>query len=201
MKVSREQVARHHEQILETAARLFRERGFEGIGVAQLMAEVGLTHGGFYGHFTSKDHLAAEACARAFEEKYNLWTDELKGAGAHPEGTVARRYLAARHRDDAGTGCPAACWAAEMPRQSPGVRRRFTEGFSRLVDILTERLPGRSHRRRREKALATWASLVGAIVLARAVDDAELSGEILRAMRSAFSELATADGDSFAPSS
>src|SRR3954467_8361612 len=104
MKVSREQAAQNRERILEAAAKLCRERGFEGIGVADLMREAGLTHGGFYGHFGSKEELMAEACTHALERSRALWA---KRAAAHPDAPLeelARIYLHPRHRDNPGQG-------------------------------------------------------------------------------------------------
>src|SRR5437762_11734498 len=102
MKVSREQAAQNRERIVEAAARLFRERGFEGIGVADLMKEAGLTHGGFYGHFSSKDDLIAEASERALTESLVLWSEFADRASGDPLPAVAGAYLTRRHRDNPG---------------------------------------------------------------------------------------------------
>jgi TetR/AcrR family transcriptional repressor of nem operon len=179
MRVSREQAAENRERILAVAARLFRERGFDGIGVAELMQGAGLTHGGFYGHFASKDDLAAQACERALAESAGKWAtlaDE-----DDPLAAVAASYLSVRHRDDPGRGCVLAALGTDVPRQNASVRRAVTGGFNRLIDVLARLVPGRSKAAKREKALATMASLVGAVVLARAVDDPALSKDILRA--------------------
>src|SRR5687767_15927798 len=108
MKVSREQAALNRERILEAAAQLFRERGFDGIGVADLMKEAGLTHGGFYGHFSSKEELIAEASARALTGSLAVWRKPAERAPDDPLSAVAGAYLTRRHRDNAGVGCPAA---------------------------------------------------------------------------------------------
>src|SRR5688572_31755633 len=105
MKVSREQAARNRERIVEAAAELFRERGFDGVGVADLMKEAGLTHGGFYGHFSSKDDLIAEASARALTGSLALWNKVAERAPADPVSAVASAYLTSRHRDNPGAGC------------------------------------------------------------------------------------------------
>src|SRR3954453_6223646 len=104
MKVSREQAALNRERIVETAAQLFRERGFEGIGVADLMKEAGLTHGGFYGHFASKEDLMAEASARALTRSLALLNELAEGAPGDPVSAVADAYLSSRHRDNPGAG-------------------------------------------------------------------------------------------------
>src|SRR5436309_12362099 len=105
MKVSREQAAQNRERIIEAAAQLFRERGFEGIGVADLMKKAGLTHGGFYGHFSSKDDLIAEASARALAGSLALLSNVAERPSGDPLSTIASGYLTSKHRDDPGTGC------------------------------------------------------------------------------------------------
>jgi TetR/AcrR family transcriptional repressor of nem operon len=189
VKVSREQAAKNRERILEVAAKLFRERGFDGIGVADLMHQAGFTHGGFYGHFASKEELMAQACARSFAEKISLWHDERELDVDRPLASAAKYYLTAGHRDDPGTGCPTATLAIDVSRQAPPIRRAFTEGLRQLVEFLTEKLPGRSKAAKRRKALFAWATLVGAMILARAVDDPELSDEILSAVSESISTL------------
>jgi len=185
MKVSKEQMAENRERILDTAAQLFRERGFDGIGVADLMKSAGLTHGGFYGHFDSKDDLMAQASSRAFAQLTAGWEQLAKQAEADPRATLERAYLSPRHRDAPGHGCLLAALGADAARQGPGVRKAVTQGLTTMVDLLVSVMPGRTKAARRQKALADYASLVGALVLARAVDDAALSEEILQATASA----------------
>src|SRR5436309_11486102 len=105
MKVSREQAAQNRERIVETAAQLFRERGFEGIGVADLMKEAGLTHGGFYGHFGSKEELIAEASDRALAQSLARWDKLMARAPDDALSAIAKAYLNGTHRDDPGAGC------------------------------------------------------------------------------------------------
>jgi TetR/AcrR family transcriptional repressor of nem operon len=183
MKVSREQSAQNRERILDTAARLFRERGFDGIGVADLMNSAGLTHGGFYGQFESKEDLAAQACARALATSAQRWDRLIAAKPADPLEAIAASYLSARHLEDAGNGCAFATLGAEAPRRHPAVRRAFTDGLRALAGRLSAIVPGRDKAARQQKALATMAQLVGAVVLARAVDDRKLADEILRAAR------------------
>ena len=132
MKVSREQAAKNRERILDAAAQLFRERGFEGIGVADLMNAAGLTHGGFYGHFSSKEDLIAQACARALERSHEKWTKRAQRAPDEALSSIARDYLSTRHRDDPGTGCFLAALGSEAARHGPGVRRTVS-GSTALV--------------------------------------------------------------------
>lgn len=181
MKVTREQAAQNRERIVETAAQLFRERGFDGIGVADLMKEAGLTHGGFYGHFSSKEDLIAEAAARALTGSLTLWSKLADRTSGDPLSAVAGAYLSRKHRDDPGAGCLLAALGPDVSRQGPSVRRAVTGYVRSAIDLLTQLVPGRSRAARRQKAIGTYATLVGAMVLARAVDDRVLSQEILDA--------------------
>jgi TetR/AcrR family transcriptional repressor of nem operon len=176
--VTREQAAANREKILEVAGALFRERGFDGIGLADIMNRAGLTHGGFYGHFDSKDDLAAQITARILSR--TGWLERLTGTPSPSIRQVVRKYLSKRHRDDAGHGCLFAAVGSDVVRQPKSVRHAFTEGLRRRVDALHDILPGRAAARRR-KALAMMAGLVGALILSRAVDDPALSDEILEA--------------------
>jgi TetR/AcrR family transcriptional regulator, transcriptional repressor for nem operon len=180
MRVSREQAAANKERILDVAAKLFRERGFNGIGVADLMQEAGLTHGGFYGHFASKEDLEAQACARVVAESPEKWAAMAK-TGRDPWKAMIRSYLTPAHRDAPGKGCLFAALATDASRQGPGVRGAVTKGLGATLAMLARFAPGRTAAKKREKAVAALASLVGALVLARAVDDPALSEEILRA--------------------
>lgn len=182
MKVSRAEAAQNRERIIEVAARLFRERGFDGIGVAELMNFAGLTHGGFYGHFASKEDLMAQACARALEGSLDALHQVAERGGGNALSAVASAYLSPAHRDRPGEGCVLAALGAEAARHGSPVRGAFTQGVRSLADRLTRLLPGKSKRAKRERALAIFASMVGALVLARAVDDAELSEEVLQSV-------------------
>jgi TetR/AcrR family transcriptional regulator, transcriptional repressor for nem operon len=181
MKVSREQAAANRERIIEAAAQLFRERGFEGIGVADLMKEAGLTHGGFYGHFASKEELIAEASARALMRSLALWGTLAERAPDDALAAIAGAYLASRHRDAPGAGCLLAALGPEVSRQGPGVRRVVTSYVGSAVELLAKLVPAKSKTARRQRAISTYATLVGAMVMARAVDDRVLSREILDA--------------------
>ncbi len=182
MKVSREQAAQNRERILDAATQLFRERGFEGIGVADLMKTVGLTHGGFYGHFSSKDDLMAQACVRALARSQENWSRHADRSAEDALPSIARSYLCARHRDDPGAGCLLAALGSDVARQGPGVRHAVTEGTRRAFDLLARAVPGNSAKNRRLKAIAAYASWIGALTMARAVDDRALSQEIMDAV-------------------
>jgi TetR/AcrR family transcriptional repressor of nem operon len=187
VRVTREQAAANREKILEVAGTLFRQHGYNGIGVAEIMKQAGLTHGGFYGHFASKDDLAAEITARVLGRKG--WTERITRSANPTFADVVRGYLSPRHRDDAGRGCLFAALGSDVVRQPRSVRRAFTEGFRDRVETLRQLLPGRSAAARRRQALATMAGMVGALVLSRAVDDPALSDEILEAAASALARL------------
>ena len=177
VRVTREQAAANREKILEVAGALFRERGFDGIGVADIMKRAGLTHGGFYGHFASKDDLAAEITARVLGR--SGWMERLTGTQKPSFSDLVRQYLSPRHRDDPGRGCLFAALGSDVVRQPRSVRRAFTDGLRLRVDALARLAPGRSAAARRQKSLATMAGLVGALILSRAVDDPKFSDEIL----------------------
>jgi TetR/AcrR family transcriptional repressor of nem operon len=185
MKVSREQAARNRERIVEAAARLFRERGFEGVGVADVMKAAGLTHGGFYGHFGSKDDLIAKAAALALSRSLALFSHVPERASGDALSAIAGAYLSRTHRDDPGTGCLLAALGPDVSRQGPAVRRAVTDHIRSAVEHLMKRVPGRARAARRQKAISTYATLVGAMVIARAVDSRELSQEILDAAQRA----------------
>jgi len=191
MKVSREQAAANRERILDIASELFRVRGFDGIGVADLMKHAGLTHGGFYGHFSSKEDLMAQACDRALAESVAKWEKRCARPAGKPLSAIAKSYLSARNRDEPGAGCAVAALGADATRHGSKVRRSITEGVCSLVEILARIVPGASRVAKRRMALATFASMVGALVLARAVDDPELSDEILDAAYGSIQSLAS----------
>jgi TetR/AcrR family transcriptional regulator, transcriptional repressor for nem operon len=182
MRVSRAQAAENRERILDVATKLFRERGIDGIGVADLMKGAGLTHGGFYGHFKSKEDLVAQACGRALAKMRDSWTKVISQAPGDPLEALANHYLNSRHRDNAGHGCPMAALGAEVARQGADVRHTVTEELRPFIEYLSGIVQGNSAGLRREKALALYASLVGAMVVARAVDDPAFSNEILHAV-------------------
>jgi len=187
MRVSREEAAATRERILEAASRLFRERGYDGIGVADLMKGAGLTHGGFYSHFDSKEHLMAEASARALRASAQRWSRIAESDGTDALARIVRSYLSSRHRDSPGTGCAIATLASEAPRQGGTVRRAINDGLAALVDVLAGLVPGRTAKARRERALVAFSAMLGALVLSRAVDDRQLSDEILDAVARAIS--------------
>jgi TetR/AcrR family transcriptional regulator, transcriptional repressor for nem operon len=177
MKVSREQVSEHRAQILAAAARLFRLRGFDGVTVADVMKDAGLTHGAFYGHFSSKDALVAEAVGQALTPAAGD-AKAPKSVAAYADG-----YLSRRHRDDRGSSCPFSCLGTEAARGSADLRRTMTESVRRQIDRFRAGTKGETAREKLSAAIAAWSAMVGAMVLARVVDDDRLSREILTETR------------------
>jgi TetR/AcrR family transcriptional repressor of nem operon len=171
MKVSREQVAENRRSILEAAGRLFRERGFEAVTVAEIMKAAGLTHGGFYGYFRSKDDLIAAALAEALTRTTTGPLGDLP--------TYAAEYLSQAHRDDLACGCPTAALAAETIRQTSGVRTEMTKGLKQQIERFSRVAPGENAAQKRRTAIGSWSAMVGAMILARASDDPTLSDEVL----------------------
>jgi len=186
MKVTRQQVAKNRHRIVEVAGKLFREKGFDGVSVADIMKSAGLTHGAFYGHFASKDDLAAQACANSVGKTQDTWTALAGDNPADKLGAIVSAYATPLHRDDLGGGCVLAALGADAVRQRGAVRRAFTEGIRSTVAMLSMIAPGGSNAAQREKAIATLAGLVGAVTLARAADDPTLSDEILDAALATF---------------
>lgn len=186
-RVSKAEAERNRAVIEQVSSRLFREQGFHGISVADLMGAAGLTHGGFYGHFESKDALAAIACTRAFEESEARWRKRVSDAPdkATALSSLIDGYLSARNRNNAGAGCPVAALANDVARESDDkpVRESFHDGLVNLLDILVSVQPGDDASADRKTALAQMATLAGALMLSRATQGTPLSNEILAAAR------------------
>jgi TetR/AcrR family transcriptional repressor of nem operon len=147
------------------------------------MKEAGLTHGGFYGHFSSKEDLIAQASARELARSLAHWSKVGARESGTPLSAVADAYLTRSHRDNPGAGCVLAALGPDVSRQAPAVRHAVTDYVRSVCDLLAKLVPGKSKAARRQKAISTYATLVGAMVLARAVDDRDLSLEILNAGR------------------
>lgn len=174
-RVSQEQAKLNRERVVEVASSLFRERGLNGIGVVDIMAAAGLTHGGFYGQFANKDALAAEAFDAAIRNEYEANLDAF-----------IENYLSVGHVRTPGRGCPVAALANDIAREPAGsvLRSRFTQAVTGLAGLIAERLPKASKERRRQRSLMALSTMVGAVVLARGVDDEALADELLTAARS-----------------
>ena len=186
MRASREQFAENRQRILEVAGRLFRQKGFEGIGVDGIMKAAGLTHGGFYGHFASKAHLAEQACSAGLAKTTRRLETLARDAPEAALADIARDYLTKQHRDDPGNGCVFAALGGDVARSSKAVRSTVTKGIRAQLSILERAAKGRSKAARRKQAITALSGMVGAMVVARLVNDSALSNEILTVAASAF---------------
>jgi TetR/AcrR family transcriptional repressor of nem operon len=184
-RVSRQQTDTNRATITEAAARLIRERGIDGLSVADLMASAGLTHGGFYGHFESKEALAATACRSAFDQSVQRWNRRVASAADATSARAAliEAYLSKPSRNSPGSSCPATALAADVARQSPEapVREAYLEGTEALLSILSALEPGEDAASARRTALAEFSLLLGALLLSRATAGHSLSDECLAA--------------------
>ncbi len=191
MKVSKEQVAQNREALIQAAARMFRERGIDGVGVAEICKQAGLTHGALYAQFPSKEALAAEALAAGVTRGHVAMTAPVDGR----ERTLTEHldlYLSSRHRDNLGGGCAMAASAGEIARQGRAVSVSFTDGFTQLAGVIERGLPrSGSATDRRQRALAIVAAMIGGLAAARATAKANpaLSDDILVAVRRVLGEL------------
>ncbi|MGH8389437.1 MAG: TetR/AcrR family transcriptional regulator [Pseudomonas sp.] len=184
-RVSRKQADLNREIIVEAATRLFRERGLHGISVVDVMAAAGLTHGGFYGHFDSKEALAKEASERAFKQVGTRWRERAAGTD---DKAAARRaliepYLSTHSRDNPGESCPVVAFAGDMCHESPesSLREPFMQGLNRLLDSMANLMESDDAAENRQQALMQYSLMVGALTLARATRGDALSDEILEA--------------------
>jgi TetR/AcrR family transcriptional regulator, transcriptional repressor for nem operon len=168
-----------HDRIVEAAARAIRRSGYDGAGVADIMKDAGLTHGGFYAHFASREAMLAEAADRAGAESVATLGRVAAAAPRHALRALLRAYLSKDHQEGAEAGCPVVALGSEMPRQAPEVRRAATGRIKELIDLVARQSPDWGHPGAHEHALVTVATMVGALVLARAVDDPTLA-EALR---------------------
>ena len=171
-----------HERIVETAAHAIRRRGYDGAGVAQIMKEAGLTHGGFYAHFDSREGMLAEAADRAGADGMALLA--RVAAAAPPKKALEvllRAYLSKEHVEGVESGCAIAALGSEVPRQSARVRRAATRRIKEMIDLVARQSPDWGQPGAHERALVTVATALGALVLARAVDDPKLSDAVREA--------------------
>jgi TetR/AcrR family transcriptional regulator, transcriptional repressor for nem operon len=182
MRVSKEKAAENRHDILTAAARLFREQGISATGVDAIPKEARLTHGAVYSQFGSKEAIAAEAIRLAMQGSRHLWQQlaERKGVERAFPAIVAQ-YLSREHCNAPGQGCVVAALGDEIARQPPSVRNVFTEELKAGLEFLAELMPGETPARQYDDASAAFASMVGALILARAVNDETLANRILRA--------------------
>ncbi len=165
-----------HERIVDVAARAIRHSGYDGTGVADIMKEAGLTHGAFYAHFASREAMLVEAADRAGAEAS---AEALSVVAAVPPEqslqSLIHAYLSKEHLQGIASGCPISALGTEVPRQSPAVRRAATRRIKEMIDLVTRQLPDWEQPSAHERALVTVSTMVGTLILARAVDESALS--------------------------
>jgi TetR/AcrR family transcriptional repressor of nem operon len=186
MRYSREHKQETHTRIVRKAAVRLREKGAHGVGVADLMKEAGLTHGGFYAHFNSREALVIEAFGYAMDRSTEHWrkiSEEMP-----PEKRLAKivdSYLSQLHRDDPGHGCAVPTLGAEIARESPRTRKAFAAKLEQMIEVMTSQVPGVPPKTARKRAEAALATMIGTLVMARIAGSGEFSDEILAAGRDA----------------
>ena len=173
-KGHRDATRRH---ILDVASVQFCESGIAAVGLAGIMSEAGLTNGAFYTHFSSKEELVREVLLDSLERREQRHKDNLE-SGVGLETTI-RDYLSIRHRDRAGTGCPTAALVVEIARHPKATRDAFTAKVADIIPLMAAQIAQGSAGERRRKAIAIYSTMVGALQLSRAVNDRQLSEEIL----------------------
>jgi TetR/AcrR family transcriptional repressor of nem operon len=193
MRYSREHKLETHARIVKKASVRLREKGAHGVGVADLMKDAGLTHGGFYAHFDSREALVIEAFADAMDRSTERWR---KLAGQTPPdkrlATIVSSYLTPLHRDDPGHGCAVPALGAEIARENPRTRKAFAAKLEQMIDMLAAQIPDLPRKAARKQAMAVLATMMGTLVLARVAGSGEFSDEILGAGRDAVLDRAPA---------
>lgn len=181
MRVNRIQAAENRQTVINVASRLFRERGFDGIGLKGLMEGAGLTQGAFYKQFASKEDLAARASRRALESASRRWSAAAADNPEDPLGAVVAFYLSADHRDEKMDGCPIVALGSDAARQSSEVKASFETGIREHLKMLGGWLGEVDGEEPSGKAMAILSTMVGAVVLSRAINDERLSKQFLQA--------------------
>ena len=184
MRYSKEHKQETHARIVKKASVRLREKGAHGIGVADLMKEAGLTHGGFYAHFDSRDALVIEAFAYAMDRSTEHWRKLAEQTPpAKRLATIVESYLTPVHRDDPGHGCAVPALGAEIARESPKTRKACAAKLEQMIEMMADHMPGVPRKAARKRAMATLATMTGALMLSRIAGNGEFSDEILSAGR------------------
>ncbi|MEH2553241.1 TetR/AcrR family transcriptional repressor of nem operon [Bradyrhizobium algeriense] len=181
MRVSRIQAAENRQTVINVASRLFRERGFDGIGLKDLMKAAGLTQGAFYKQFASKEDLAVEASKRALESASGRWSDAAEKNPDDPLGAVIAFYLSGDHREEKMDGCPIVALGADAARQGSDVKAAFEAGIKAHLEVLGRFIAETGGEESSGKAMAILTTMVGAVTLSRVVNDPDLARAILDA--------------------
>ena len=181
MRVSRIQAAENRQTVINVASRLFREHGFDGIGLKDLMESAGLTQGAFYKQFASKDDLAAQASRRALESASRRWIDAAEADPQDPLGAVVTFYLSMAHRAERMDGCPVVALGSDAARQDADVKASFEAGIREYLEMLGNWVGEADGEEPGGKAMAILSTMVGAVLLSRAVNDERLARQFLQA--------------------
>ena len=181
MRVSRVQAAENRETVINVASRLFREHGFDGIGLKDLMKGAGLTQGAFYTHFESKDDLAAQASRRAMENAAQRWAEATASKPEDPFGAVIEFYLRTGHREERMDGCPVVALGSDAARQGSDVKASFEVGIREYLEMLGGWVGEADAEKAGGKAMAVLSTMVGAVLLSRVVNNPDLARAFLDA--------------------
>lgn len=184
MRYGKEHKEATRRKVVEAASRRFRKDGIETTGVVDLMADVGLTHGGFYAHFSSKETLVKEAIAAASQksrDRLQQEADKARAEGRDPLESIVRQYLTALHRDRPDRGCCVAALGSEIARHPRKTREALTEGLEKTLAIIADALPANVTAQRRDKACAIFSIMIGALQLSRVVSDGAMSQSVIDA--------------------
>lgn len=192
MRVSRAQAEANRETVINVASQLFRERGFDGIGLKELMKGAGLTQGGFYKQFESKDDLAALASRRAMENAARRWSSAA-AESATPLEAVFDLYLSEGHREEVADGCPLIALGSDAARQSPEVRKSFQDGIAAYLQALEGFMPPSSGADAKTRAMAVLSLMAGAVTISRILDDERQSSAFLEVARAEVARIATSE--------
>ncbi|MGD9667798.1 MAG: TetR/AcrR family transcriptional regulator [Hyphomicrobiaceae bacterium] len=191
MRVSRAQAAENRQNVIDVASRLFRQHGFDGIGLKDLMEAAGMTQGAFYKQFESKEDLIAEASARALDSAGSRWSDAAAANPKDPLGAVLAFYLTKEHRKEKMEGCPLVALGADAARQSAAVKASFEAGIREQLSVLSSLLSKADNDETRRKAIAILSTMVGAVTLSRVVNDPRFAQSILDAAAASVREAAS----------
>src|SRR5581483_8983636 len=181
MRVSRDQAEKNRQTVINVASQLFREHGFDGIGLKDLMEAAGLTQGAFYKQFASKGDLATQASERALEVASHRWLAAAEANPKDPLGAVIAFYLSVGHREERGDGCPVVALGSDAARQGADVKASFEAGIRKYLEILGPWVGESDGEEFTDKAMTTLSTMVGALVLSRAVNNKRLSKRFLQA--------------------
>ena len=191
MRVSRAQAEENRQNVIDVASRLFREYGFDGIGLKDLMEGAGMTHGAFYKQFESKEDLVAAASARALEGATSRWSAAAAANAKDPLGAVIAFYLSKGHRKEKMDGCPLVALGADAARQSADVKASFEAGIREHLSVLTRLISKADSQEKRDKAMVILSTMVGAVTLSRVVNDPRLAQSFLDAAAESVREAAS----------